>query len=257
MNTNLKAELENLDARWEELDTLSTIAHGYYGKEDGKEYRALCRSTTVLTCSHLEGALKSVSRAVIRDLNDYSSFQNAPTALQRRYVVDVLLASGDKVDQKAVTRLVDALCGTDFKMDENALFLRNKNPNVNIVDRFYKMFKGDKANIFNLLATSRLAVVFEGDQAKTKRLLTNVRKSCLKGADCYPYTMTNHYFDNADKASGASDMFGPFLEDLLRKRHDIVHGNTLSNDLGIIAIDEYIAKAKLLLYGYVLAICRT
>lgn len=257
MKTNLRTELESLDYRWEELDTLSTIARNYYhAQEEGKEYRALCRTTTVLTCSHLEGALKSVSRAYVCDLNDFSSFENAPTALQRQYVSEVLLASGDKVDQNAVSRLVAALSRTNFKMNDKELFLKNRNPSKKIVDRFYKMFKGEKADIFTLLASSRLTVVFLGDQAKSKRLLADIRKSCLRGSENYPYVMSKHYFERENEATTASDMFGPFIEDLLQKRHDIVHGNTLSNDLGIVAIDDYIMKAKLLLYGYVLAICQ-
>lgn len=110
--TNLKEEVKLQQARWSELDTLMRIAKELSPEDD--EYRSICRSITVLICSHFEGAVKGISKAILRDMNERITFDRFPSNMRNKYVrVAVLAYTHENSKGKEELRSIEGLDDLD------------------------------------------------------------------------------------------------------------------------------------------------
>ena len=253
--TSLHQELEKLDTRWNELSILVAVANGY--EQESSEYSSLCRAISILMCSHLEGSLKAISKAITRDINDNVGFSGAPKSLQHAFVEKVLLCGAEGVNKNGVKRIIDKLGDTNIQIDENRLFDSNQNPKISVLEK-HGSYLG-VTNVLSFFARSDLEKAFEDDKSVSDKLLQEVKCICSAGSREFPYGFDSSRLRLIDKGQGArrdfsESFFGSFLENLLKKRHDIVHGSELANTVSLVTIKEEIIKVQLLVYGYTIIV---
>lgn len=72
MSTFASDFIDNFDVRWDEVNTLISMAQGL--DDADREYCALCRATIVLIVANFEGFIYEVMRCFINDINSNNAF---------------------------------------------------------------------------------------------------------------------------------------------------------------------------------------
>lgn len=130
--TSLKDEVGLQRARWKELDTLIGTAKSF--KPESTEYSSVCRSLTVLICSHFEGAIKGISKAILLDINENLGFKSFPDKIKNKYIRITFLnyAVLDKnekqktrsieiSDDRAITHIASMVCRGEHNVEIDKL----------------------------------------------------------------------------------------------------------------------------------------
>lgn len=255
METNLSVELASLAARWDELDVLITTAREY--PVDEAAHVSICRSTAVLTCSHFEGAVKAVSKAMVRDVLEQGSFRDLPTEMQMRYTESVLLGS-KPIDEGTKKDICKRLCSGYFHPDSIevcSLF----DHDGGVLEKWAKYF--GVRQFLNIIKGSGLEEAFEGDTQRTTTMLHYLENLGLNGSSTFPYAFKESDDEhncsisfNKFDTSQSESMFHLFLENTFNRRHAIAHGVDLTSSVGVKGLEGDILKMKLVLLGYVIAV---
>ena len=247
--TNLHEAILELDARWEELDVLFNVAQEY--DQSDPAHTSVCHAITVLLCSHMEGALKALSMAVVADINDNDDFASAPTALKQAFVRHVLL-EGALNDDGKIAHAAHVLSNASVEINEKDLFGANHNPKATVIERYASHF--GVTGILGYYSRSRLEEVFTSDEVLSSTLISDLRQACLVGASSYPYDYSpasDYSLSSKGNRKAAEGLFGDYLDAVLTNRHAVVHGNELSDAVGIKTLKGNQLKMKALVYGYV------
>lgn len=108
----------SIPQRIKELNILTT--HAEFCQVDNEElYNSLCRASSVLIASHLEGFLKELTNGLIQDLNfNLGSFSKMPTAIQRTFCKKIAFYEGipDKEIEGRVSQLLDFFQETQYQL---------------------------------------------------------------------------------------------------------------------------------------------
>lgn len=257
MSTFVFELVDALENRWKEVDILIDKAKQEVANEG--LFNALCRSSIVLITAHFEGFLKDCAKAILDDLNAFSSFEKTPTAIKRTFC-KLFTGIGDKENDKAcekrIQKLMDTFDGLETKfIVDPFLFEDNKNPSPSVVEKICKNF-GIK-NFFAQLDNSLLDTPFKGSQTDTEKLLNQLRQHVLEGVRCCPYTLTPAQFEIDESAAKKQErtFWETFLDQLLESRHSIAHGTSLNNGCSLEDIIDFEKKIQILQYVFIMILC--
>lgn len=111
MSTFASDFIDNFDVRWDEVNTLISMAQGL--DDADREYCALCRATIVLIVANFEGFIYEVMRCFINDINSNNAFSLTSEKMKMTYCTQFI--SSDKGNERRIKRLVDVFNELDTK----------------------------------------------------------------------------------------------------------------------------------------------
>jgi len=262
MNTFVYELTNSVDDRWREVVLLIKSA----SKEESSDiemYDALCRATILLIVAHLEGFVKDVAKAIVHDINTFSSFTSSPIALKRTFCKTYLDISeaNSKVTEQKRQLLIELLNGLEPKYVVDPFLFEgaygnNKNPSPGIINKICGNF-GVK-NIFALINNSKLDAAFSDIQSDVSDLINNLKDHILANTLNYPYTMDLELFDISLLPNGnvkERSFWETFIDQLLKHRNDIAHGATSINSLSVTELHVLYKKVIILEYALIMVLC--
>ena len=221
-------------------------------------YNALCRATSVLLASHLEGFIKELTEALVSDLYvRLQHFKHMPKALQ--YTFCEKIAFYEKVEQTEIKERVKQLIAffseysvpikiKAFTYKEST----NKNATANFIDMAFARI--GVPDILASIAGGRFEVVFDNDDqtnVKLLRDLTRMRPFLSRFPDrCLP----KHYTPFARQPKSGSlkarqSLWHAYIEEVMIRRHKVAHGETLANETTWRDLRVDIVKLEVLMQG--------
>jgi hypothetical protein len=226
-------------------------------------YDPLCRATVLLVVAHLEGFVKEIAKAIIYDINQFSSFKESPVALKRTFCKTFMIFSQEngRVVEPFVQQLINMLNNleTKFVVDPflvESSYGNNKNPSPSVINKICANF--GVRNIFSWFNGSRLDIVFSGIGSEIDLLLEKLKFHTLENTQSYPYELDISLFDvkePSEKNAITRSFWETFLDQLLKIRNDIAHGSSLTNSLSVEELNDFLNKVIVLKYGLVLVLC--
>ncbi|WP_363351207.1 HEPN domain-containing protein [Methylocystis echinoides] len=214
----------------------------------------MCRSTSVLIASHLEGFVKDFSRSVIVDFNFFrKNFHNMPRKLQRTFCHKILFFEG--VEQrhidKRVTQLTEFFEKNSVSIDLDAFQYNenpNKNPSASVVEAVF-----DKIGISSILTCVSgryFEGVFEDSINKSFLINRNIRRWRMIFYH-YPYhTPPKDFKISPMQVKGRSDrtLWHDYIDTVLTRRHAVAHGD-LGNEATSNELASDIMKLSVLMHA--------
>lgn len=253
--TNLFVELQAQVERWRELDTLFAVIDEC--SQDEQKCSSVCRSIAVFSCSHFEGSIKALSRAVVKDMVEHGCFADLPMAMRMRYVKEIMIGNPDG-DDKIAKRIVDVLSQGRFVPDYTdvcAMFSHDSHIAGEVLRKWGKYFGVD--DLSKMVRGSRLEDVFDGGISDSTKILGNLKKSCISGAKYFPYKFTFIQNNNwklgcavQETSSCGESLYESFLENAFRRRHGVAHGVDLGMASSAKELEDEVLKMKIFSFGY-------
>lgn len=284
-NSNINSFINSLSKRHSEISLLINHAKELIEKDDSISndlYDSICRSTSILLVSHLEGFIRDFTKVMILDINKFVSFKDINNKVKKQYASSFLNLSDNhtKEDNEKSNCLIKKLEEIDNQIKESIkvtddtvgnllignnirlapepfLFKDNKNPKPDILNRVCGNFGVN--NIFSFLKNSKLDIVFENNKSETNDLIKKILSDLEVGTKCYPFNIDVDYYD-LEKSSSANKEITPweeFLNNLLTTRHNIVHGSSLENYTNHTDLKDFEQKTILLQYGIILLLVKS
>lgn len=261
MTTSVYALAESIDERLKELTSIVAYAQSAIDKDENL-YDILCRSGCVLEVSALEGFLKDLDVAIQSDLNlNVSSFSKMPKSMQRDFTKKIVHFEEvpDHELQKRANQLIKFFEINSVKIDMSAFTYKenvNKNPSSNIVDSTF--YKYGINSILNCLSGSKFEAVFDNDSATNVVLMRDIKRmraTLFK----FPYKEIPSKFSLKDWApvkgqlAPNTSLWHTFIENILGRRHSVVHADTMANPTAWQVFKEDTNKLEILFHGLLLA----
>jgi hypothetical protein len=251
----------SLEERFAEIDVLLQAA-GTFENTDVKLCDGICRCVVVLQAAHLEGFVRDATKAVVADLNRFSSFRHLQERTKRTFCKAFIPEDGKDANERT-NRLIQLLDGLDTKLNWE-IFLAttdndgHKNATPTIIEKVFRNF--GVRNVFSLLAESSLDDVFSLTNSEIEyfeaRLKEHVRKNTLE----FPYTIEPKQFglDTASNTTGNSrTLWEAFVDDLMYRRHKIAHGTEVDNVDSVSGLWLVRRKVAVLQYGLLVLLCHS
>jgi hypothetical protein len=255
MQTFVGLQFDKMDERFNEIRALAELAAKYLAEP--MIYRSLCRSAHVLLVSHFEGIYKDICRDVVDDINANIRFIEVKKDIFNTYCGYFIQKDEDvKFAQAIRQRLKEALEAHPAKLKvEPFLFVDNKNPAPAIIEAILTKF--GVINFFWTIDGSDLDLVFEDQKSDTKRLRKRLWNYTKRNVSNYPYTVSEYFYNPVKKAGKKSSktLWETFLNEFLKGRHDIVHGDTVSNPISHEDIIDAITKIEILILVFIINVC--
>jgi len=251
----ISLRFEQIEKRFSEIELLLNLAKDNYEKVD--LYQTLCRSAHVLLISHFEGLYKEICKDILDDINSNTNFSQVPkNILQTHCDYFIQNKSEEKSAHLVRKKLIDAF--KDFPSNlkiEPFLFVDNKNPTPTIIEIILERF--GIVNFFWSLMDSDLDVVFQNLKRETQRLKNKLFKYVRKTTMYYPYTADKSIYNPIKKIDQpkTKTLWEEFLNNLLKQRHNIVHGHIIDNPINHEALGEAKTKIEILIYVYIINLC--
>lgn len=247
----------SLPSRIAELEKLKDSAKKYLNNDEDF-YNVLCRSCCVLMASHLEGAIKDLTASILADINYYvRNFSNFPASIQRTFCEKIAFYEGvpkPEVDAR-IKQLIAFFNINSVKVDLSAFSYKenlNKNPSSSFIDGiFSKMGVND---IMISISVPEIEAIFKND-IRSSYLINRDMRRYVSSLYNFPYmSLPSKYvfkrvFDPNLKKS--QSLWGTFVEDLLNRRHTIVHGDTTGNPTTWEELEYDIRKLEVLIYSLI------
>jgi len=261
MPTFVNILLSTLMDRWREVDILLGEAAAHEsagGKQDF--HSVLCRASVVLTVAHLEGFIRDCAKAVIDDINRFSTFSAASLHVKRTFC-STFISANDSESNSKVERLMATFDGLPTKLIHDPFLFQskhddNKNPSPHVIDVIARNFGVKK--FFSILAGSKLDIVFTGQPTEAKLVSDELRNDILAGSVGFPYKIdcSKYALDqpHAPAATGRS-LWEAFLDNLLTQRHKIAHGSNQLNGSSVAEITEFKFKVITLQHAFAAVLC--
>lgn len=262
MSTALFDTACTIPSRIKELLLLIQLAEDKQKNNDDHSFNSLCRACSVLLVSHLEGFLKDLSKSISADLNFHlANFNSMPEAMKRNFCRNIVFYEGvsEKDLNNRITQLISFFSNNSVNIDLNAFTYKenkNKNPSPDIINATLE--KLGIPSVISAMQNSILENIFKNDHRATliiRRDLRRFRSYTYK----YPYrTLPNPYLFNftttKTKAGGTKEsLWHTFIEEIMQRRHRIVHGDTIDNDVDTIVLAQDIEKLDVLMHGILFA----
>ncbi|TVP79973.1 MAG: hypothetical protein EA353_04980 [Puniceicoccaceae bacterium] len=228
-------------------------------------YEALCRSSSVLLASHLEGFVKDITKSVRNDLNyNLKEFKNMPAALKREFAKKISTYDGvpqPDLDKRA-RQIIAFFDDNHVPIDFDAFTVKEidgKNPSLkNIEQPFSKFGVGD---VLSAVDSAYFLQVFEGSPGKTHVLLREMKR-CRSTLHAWPYkSIDEKRFSNpitiSVKKKKQQSLWVTFVEEIVTRRHKIAHGESLLNLASSQELDVEVNKVEILMNGLLYYFCGT
>ncbi|WP_426041700.1 hypothetical protein [Brevundimonas sp. TWP2-3-4b1] len=256
MTTALFDLAVTLPSRLQELDRLVDHARKMQSSDEPL-YNSLCRATSVLLASHLEGFLKGITSGLIDDLNDrMGGFANMPAAMQRNFCAKMAYFEGvpDKDINERIRQLTEFFKKNSVPIDMKAFTYKenpNKNPTADFIDA--AMAKVGVPDIVHAVAGGGFDVVFNNDHNATwllRRKLKSLRSTLYN----FPYRQLPPAFAfNFRGTAPAQSLWHVYIDDVMTRRHSVAHGDTMENDTDAQSLQLDVMKLEVLMHGLIYA----
>ena len=257
MSTFLYNYIESLEDSWREISILYEEANFHFEKTPDI-YSALCRSISILIVAHLEGFLKELSKAIVKDLS-IVSFSKLPKIIKRHHC-SLFLGPDDK--SKDYNNRSEALIKNleqyqDYKISIDAFLHGNNNPKCSIIEKYAQSF--GCYNVFmGLYGSSLEQYVFSCSNNFTlERIHRVLRWRLKKGTKNFPYDIEYNFLGISKKKSKEKSFWEDFIEKINSNRHRIVHGNDFSNHTNLNELLEDIWKTRIFQLAFIFLICQS
>ena len=262
MSTALFEIATSIPQRIKELNILTT--HAEFCQVDNEElYNSLCRASSVLIASHLEGFLKELTNGLIQDLNfNLGSFSKMPTAIQRTFCKKIAFYEGipDKEIEGRVSQLLDFFSRNSVPIDLKAFNYKqnqNKNPSASFIDGLFSPMGIN--SIIDSIEGSTFEQVFENN-TRINFMLSRDMSRYRSKLYHYPYaSLPSKYgfnFKNERKVkkdNSSKSLWHTFIEEILTTRHSIAHGDTIKNDTTAESLKFEIVKLEIFMHSMMYA----
>lgn len=260
MTTQVYSLAENIEDRLAELRAIVSYAEAAFDKNEVL-YSILCRAGCVLAVSALEGFLKDINVAIQSDLNmSVPTFSGMPKSMQREFSKKVVFFEGvpEAETQKRTNQLLKFFEANSVKIDMGAFSNKenaNKNPSANVVDSAFGRYGIN--SVLHCLSGSRFEVVFDNDSATDSLLRREIRRMRATVYK-FPYKALPDKFKMSDWVpskgkSVPSSIWHTLIENLLRRRHGVVHADTRANPTSWNTLKEDANKLEILFHAILLA----
>ncbi|MGB3669531.1 MAG: MAE_28990/MAE_18760 family HEPN-like nuclease [Phormidesmis sp.] len=255
MSTFVNYLVNSIEDQWKEVDVL--IEKSAEERDTNPTlYSALCRASIVLMVAHLEGFTKEVARAILDDVNQFSSFKNTPYPIQSTFCKMFV-----EEDGRRTKKLIDLLCVLETKLSLEPFLIEsargnNKNPSPRVIDKICANFGVN--NFFSRIENSQLDDIFSSVRSGTEALLEELINHTSVGTEVYPYSMNVSEFgiDASDaKKKPINTQWMEFLDYLLESRNRIAHGSSTTNSLSVEELIDFRDKVAVLQHALVLVLC--
>lgn len=261
MTTFIHTLVSSLPNRWREVDVLLENARAEEGKADTEYHDVLCRASIVLLVAHLEGFVRDCARAVLDDINKFSSFDRSPSKLKWTFCNTFVQPKDDK-GHKNVAKLIQLLEGLETKFAHEPFLFEGKNedsrnPSPAVIEKIAKNFGIDK--FFSLMAASRLDDVFANGPSDIVALTDELRVHLLGNVEAFPYDVSPKEFGLDSPGAGNKGqrtLWETFLDNVLKMRHEIAHGSNRLNSTSVSEIATSKAKVVILQYAFAILLCK-
>ena len=261
MKTHVYSLAEEIGAHLTELDNIISQAESTFGENDVL-YDILCRAGCVLAVSALEGFLKELNTAVQSDLNEnIATFSNMPKNMQRDFCRKIVYFKDvPEADiQKRIGQLTAFFHANSVNIEIGAFNYKeneNKNPSANMIDGLFNKYGIN--SVLHCLSGSKFEAVFDNDSATDivlRREIKRMRATVYK----FPYKELPKKFNMEDWVpikgqTVPTSLWHTFLENLLRRRHGIVHADTQANPTSWHTLKEDSNKLDILFHGVLFAV---
>jgi hypothetical protein len=253
--TFINSRFEQIEKRFNEIEILLRLAQS--NQDNTEIYQALCRSAHVLLVGHFEGLYKEICRDVIDDINANTYFYQVKKIIFNTHC-DYFIQNReiDKSAQNVRVRLREAFKEHPSNIRfEPFLFVDNKNPTPDIVKTILERFGIN--NFFWSIDGSDLDVVFEDQKSTIDRIRKKLKQYALKGTQNYPYTIDTSIYNPIyrENVKKTKTLWEDFLNNLLKERHSIIHGNTIENPNDNESLFLAKNKIEILVYTIIINIC--
>jgi hypothetical protein len=245
--------LTSTKRRWAEIELL--LKHTEEVVEDSELSNSLCRSVVVLLVAHFEGFVRDLTRAILKDINKFSTFKKSPRPLKLTFC-RLFIDGDDKESNLKKKKLLDLLEMLEAKFTEEAFFLENKNPTPGILQKICNNF-GVK-DFFLLLEKSDTEIVFSEEQPGIDEFLKKITDYVTEGIKTFPYTIDLiklNIGSVSEREKNYRTIWETFVDDLLEKRHSIAHGSSIDNSLSIPELKLIKNKLLILQFSLVAVVC--
>ena len=157
MSTFMHGLLVSLDACWREVDVLLNRAQAEEGSSNLEFHDVLCRASVVLIVAHLEGFIRDCARALVQDINQFSTFRQSPKSIKRTFCSRFITGEGAEINAR-VEKLIETFDGLDTKLTPDPFLFEgknddHKNPSPSVIQKISKNFGVKK--IFTLFEDSK------------------------------------------------------------------------------------------------------
>jgi hypothetical protein len=266
MTTFAYALVDSVDARWSEINLLIIEAESRSNNIDF--YNALCRSISVLMIAQFEGFIKDTARAVIDDINKFSSFKEAPSALKQRFCRSFLEKENEKGSEELqgrITKLIGMFDGLETQFTLEPFLVKDvqdhdKNPSPSVIDRITANF--GVRDFFKSINGSDLDSIFSDTSSEIEKLKIKLRDHVILGIEHYPYKLKPINFNiglNTLETNVSSKkvrtLWQDFLDNMMARRHGIAHGSISENPNSIEEIRNSLMKLEILQLAILMVIC--
>jgi hypothetical protein len=255
MQTFIGLQFDKMSDRFIEIRALTELAAKHLNEPS--LYKYLCRSAHVLLVSHFEGIYKDICRDVIDDINANIKFIEVKKEIFNTYCGYFIQKDEDaKFAQTIRQRLKEALEAHQAKLKvEPFLFVDNKNPAPSIIEAILTKF--GIIDFFWSIDGSDLDLVFEDQKSDTERLRKRLWNYAKRNVSNYPYTVSEYFYNPVKKIGKKSKktLWETFLNEFLKGRHDIVHGDTVNNPISHEDITDAITKIEILVLAFIINVC--
>ena len=216
-----------------------------------------------MLCSHLEGFVKDTIRAYLNDLNTHLiDFLKMPDSVKRSFCERIVHFEGIQkpLIEQRIQQLYKYFEKNPIKIDLSAfpnIEKENKNPNAKFLDMKFSQI--GIACLTLSLSTTSIDEIFKDDAAKDWLL---VRQTKRENATLYkfPYQKSETFgqFQNLKKPKAKYEtLWETYLDDVLPRRHKIVHGQTLGNPTDDTQLEKDLLKLRILMHGILLCVAST
>lgn len=254
------SRLDSIEKRFQEVDLLLKFAEE--NQKDDKIYPTFCRSAHIILVAHFEGAIKEICKDVIDDINYNSTFDNVPAKIFATYCEYFLVKeNNNKFSHDGTNNLREKLIYAFGNSRANLrvepfLLAVDRNLAPAIIETILKRF-GLK-HFFWSLNNSDLDVVFEDAKTEIEVLKDSLRKHICENIIKYPYTVSNNIYNPDPDILGQKSqktLWEEFIDDFLKERHSIVHGQKLHNPYDHENLHKAKIKIEILIYVFIINLC--
>jgi hypothetical protein len=249
-----------LGTRWREVDVLLNKAKDEESKPNLDLHDVLCRAAVVLIAAHLEGFVRDCAKAVVDDINHFSTFKKTPNIVKRTFCSSFIVAEGEESNAR-VEKLIQTFDTLETKLSPEPFLFHGKNDDQknaspSVIERITRNFGVKK--VFSLLAGSKLDDVFAGSALAADVIATELQNELSNAVLAFPYTVDVGKFGldvRGTVAAKARTLWETFLDSLMKERHQIAHGSSQLNGSSVSEIRLIKAKVIVLQYGLMAVLC--
>lgn len=256
MITYVFLRFESLQKRLDEINLI--LDYASENESRNELYTSLCRSAQVLLIAHFEGTIKDFTKDVLDDFNHSEyEFKDSPEALKTTFCSSFINKNNER-ESKLRKKILETFNSLPVMYNVEAfLYKENKNPNSYIVENVLQRFGVSKFLV--QIENSDLDVAFQDSRSSMIEIRDKLKIHLRENVNSYPYTVdlelfNIHYNKNVDKSK--KTMWHEFLDEIVKNRHTIAHGNTLESPCSHKEIEQAKLKIEILIYAFVLVLCK-